>query len=510
MTRLYLLAGMLLTCLPAIAQQNDLNTYNALSARVLAIDHEFANQDDIMADLTFGLEIAYRRQLSKHFGIALPLKLGTIDVGALDNISIFGLEVLPTYFPFGTETKLSPYLHAGYGFVAEGVETSNQQIPLGGGINIKIGDNSWFGLQGEYRISNQELRDNVMAGLGYTYRLSSIDSDGDGVANRDDQCPDSPGPAASNGCPDMDLDGVLDADDKCPTLPGLASLAGCPDADQDGVADPDDKCPELAGLAVLSGCPDTDGDGVPDPEDDCPNAAGDAELNGCPDRDGDMVPDDADACPEVPGAIAMNGCPDTDGDGIEDREDQCPEEAGVLPSGCPDQDGDGVPDKDDPCPETTGQYNGCPDTDGDGLSDAVDRCPTQAGTADNDGCPEIEEAVKQTLEYAAKAVQFETGSAELIKESYITLGEIGGIMREYPDYDLVISGHTDNVGEAESNLQLSEERAAACQDYLVATGIDAFRIRSTGYGETQPKADNARSAGRRENRRVEFELVPRR
>lgn len=509
MKRFFSLGGLLLLCFSLSGQQNNLNTYNALSARVLAIDLEFANMDDLTTSTTFGLEIGYRRQLSKKFGLAIPLKLGTIDVGELNNRSILGLELLPTFFPFGTEKKLSPYLHAGYGFVAEDFETSNNQIPLGGGINIKIGGNSWFGLQAEYRISDQDLRDNVMAGLGYTYRLSSIDGDGDGVANRDDQCPSDPGPAAANGCPDADLDGVLDADDKCPNLAGSANLAGCPDSDMDGVADPDDECPDLAGLAALAGCPDADGDLVADPNDECPQEPGTPALNGCPDQDGDGIADGKDACPEEAGSESMNGCPDADKDGVADAEDQCPEESGVKPTGCPDQDNDGTPDKDDPCPTVAGSFAGCPDTDGDGVADDKDRCPTQPGDLSNNGCPEIEEAVQQTLEYAAKAVQFETGSAQLKEVSYITLGEIAGIMREYRDYDLVISGHTDNIGLDENNLVLSRKRASACRDYLVATGIAANRISTGGYGASRPKETNSTAEGRRQNRRVEFELNPR-
>ena len=508
MKRLFPLATLLLLCMSLVGQQKNPNTYDALSARVLAIDLELANMDQLTTGTTFGLEIGYRRQLSKYFGLALPMKLGTIDVGALENLSIFGLELLPTYFPLGTETKVSPYLHAGYGFVAEGFENSNQQIPLGGGVNIKIGDNSWFGLQGEYWMSNQELRDNVMVGLGYTYRLTSADIDGDGVANRDDQCPTDPGPASANGCPDADLDGVLDANDKCPNLAGLANLAGCPDGDMDGVPDLEDKCPELAGLAALSGCPDADGDLVPDPEDECPEEPGTAELKGCPDADGDGVADREDQCPQTAGLASLNGCPDADGDGVTDSEDQCPEQRGTQPTGCPDQDGDGTPDQEDPCPTVAGSFAGCPDTDGDGLADDKDRCPTQLGTAANNGCPEIEAEVQKTLDYAARAVKFETGSAKLIEVSYITLGEIAGIMREYRDYDLVISGHTDNVGQDENNLELSRKRASACRDYLVATGIEARRISTAGYGASRPKATNTTAEGRRENRRVEFELIP--
>lgn len=507
MQRFILGSLLVLFTLAVSAQQNNLNTYNALSARVLAVDH--AGPNDLQGDVsqTFALELGYRRQLGKYLGLSFPLKLGTIDVGGLENISVVGLDILPTLFPLGTEKPVTPYLHAGYGLMTEDFDDSNHQIPLGGGLNFKIGGNSWFNIQAEYRISDQDQRDNFMGGIGYTYRLSSIDSDGDGVANRDDRCPSEPGPAATGGCPDQDMDGIVDTEDKCPTLPGSANLAGCPDQDQDGVPDPEDDCPEVPGLAALAGCPDTDEDGVSDLVDKCPETPGTSAFDGCPDTDGDGVRDDEDDCPEQAGPVRLKGCPDRDADGIPDDLDQCPDRSGVLPSGCPDRDGDGTPDKEDDCPDLSGTFNGCPDSDGDGVGDGDDRCPTQAGPATNKGCPEIREEVQERLEYAARAVKFETGSDKLKEESYIILGEIAGILREYRDYNLTIQGHTDNVGSDETNLILSRKRASACRDYLVATGIRSERISTAGYGEVRPKADNATAAGRRENRRVEFELV---
>ncbi len=130
------------------------------------------------------------------------------------------------------------------------------------------------------------------------------DRDGDGVFDRDDACPDIPGPRSAdpreNGCPvkDRDRDGVLDNVDACPDLYGLPSedpkRNGCPppgDRDADGVFDDVDACPDVPGIKTddphTNGCPgDTDGDGILDNEDACPRAKGprndDPEKNGCP------------------------------------------------------------------------------------------------------------------------------------------------------------------------------------------------------------------------------------
>lgn len=111
-----------------------------------------------------------------------------------------------------------------------------------------------------------------------------------------------------------------------------------------------------------------------------------------------------------------------------------------------DSDGDGIADKDDPCPNAPGAFGGCPDTDGDGLADNLDKCPTMAGAAGSNGCPEVKKETKDRLAFATQAVQFETGKAKLKTSSYGILDEIVEILRQYPDYKLAISGHTDDVG----------------------------------------------------------------
>ncbi len=256
---------------------------------------------------------------------------------------------------------------------------------------------------------------------------------------------------------------------------------------------------------------DTDGDGIPDNEDDCPTESGLAANNGCPDSDGDGIIDSKDDCPEVAGIEQFKGCPDTDSDGIKDSEDECPEVAGLKKyKGCPipDTDGDGVNDEEDKCPTVFGlvALQGCPDTDGDGIIDGEDKCPTEAGTKDNKGCPAVKEEVIKQLEFAAKSIQFETGSAVIKTASFKKLDEIVAILKEWKNYNAKVSGHTDSAGSEESNLALSQKRAQAVADYFVSKGIPAERVESEGFGETQPIADNATAAGRQQNRRVGIDL----
>jgi len=142
----------------------------------------------------------------------------------------------------------------------------------------------------------------------------SIDTDGDGIVDKEDKCPTVKGVRSNNGCPlDTDHDGIIDAEDKCPTVAGVKENQGCPaDTDGDGIIDSEDRCPTVAGVKANQGCPaDTDGDGVIDSEDACPTVAGVRAKKGCPaDADGDGVIDAEDLMPNVAGLVALQGVPE--------------------------------------------------------------------------------------------------------------------------------------------------------------------------------------------------------
>lgn len=116
---------------------------------------------------------------------------------------------------------------------------------------------------------------------------------------------------------DSDGDGIPDGEDKCPDEKGVLQFDGCPmpDTDNDGLTDDLDSCPQVAGLIKYNGCPipDRDGDKINDEEDNCPDEPGLARFNGCltRDSDGDSVNDDEDKCPDIAGPADNNGCPDT-------------------------------------------------------------------------------------------------------------------------------------------------------------------------------------------------------
>lgn len=150
---------------------------------------------------------------------------------------------------------------------------------------------------------------------------------------------------------------------------------------------------------------------------------------------------------------------------------------------------------------------GClePDSDGDGIADAKDPCPNEAGT--NNGCPELMDEEKEVLAAALEGVKFKTDSDELLPESFSKLDAVLTLMKKHPDFNLKISGYTDNSGDADYNLSLSDKRAHSAEQYLISKGISASRITAKGYGEASPVASNDTPEGRSKNRRVEFDLL---
>jgi OOP family OmpA-OmpF porin len=370
-------------------------------------------------------------------------------------------------------------------------------IPVGAGVNIDLSSRTALGLELGMRTAFTDYLDGISAtgnadrndwyafgNVALSYRFGEMDSDGDGVVDKEDTCPNEPGLANAKGCPDRDGDMVPDFEDMCPDQQGPIGLTGCPDRDGDIVVDLFDACPDDPGLPELEGCPDTDGDGITDPKDTCPDKAGPESWEGCPDSDGDTIPDHLDQCPTEAGTLDLQGCApkDADEDGILDEVDECPEVKGLA------------------------AFNGCPDTDGDGVEDRLDKCKDTKGIASLSGCPALTDSVKTLLAKATTDVQFETGSAVLKDKSKAILDDIAGLLNDWPQYQLQLTGHTDSQGKAEKNLKLSKARAKACFDYLRGKNIAEDRMQHDGKGEAEPIGDNDTVEGRRMNRRVAFEM----
>jgi outer membrane protein OmpA-like peptidoglycan-associated protein len=118
-----------------------------------------------------------------------------------------------------------------------------------------------------------------------------------------------------------------------------------------------------------------------------------------------------------------------------------------------------------------------------------------------------QEAIRVNL---PDGVTFATGSATINSRFRDTLDDVAESLTRYPSSLIDVYGYTDSTGSEEFNMQLSDRRAQAVADYLVARGVDRSRIRSRGFGEDPRYAvgDNATEAGRALNRRVEILIVP--
>lgn len=314
------------------------------------------------------------------------------------------------------------------------------------------------------------------------------------------------------------------------------------DRDRDYVPDYKDRCPDQD-LSYLrkafpkkkykllrdkDGCVyDRDNDGVPDLLDQCPNTPAGMKVDsvGCfTDSDGDGVPDEVDECPNTPAGIAVNasGCEiDSDGDGVRDEIDKCPgtprgEKVDIF--GCPyDDDEDGVYNYMDKCPDTPEgvpvDESGCPKETEINLTADTLAIPDISGllldleaAEKNDSIIKKKEEMLNLFNMATTEIQFETAKSTIKKTSYPILNQIVTILELDTTYRLVISGHTDNQGDHDKNVRLSQERAEAVMNYLISKGIDSSRLSAFGYGPDRPIADNSTQKGRSANRRVEFEI----
>lgn len=105
-------------------------------------------------------------------------------------------------------------------------------------------------------------------------------------------------------------------------------------------------------------------------------------------------------------------------------------------------------------------------------------------------------------------VYFETNKFNINPASREQLNKLIGVFREYPETNILVVGHTDNVGAEAYNMTLSKNRAKSVADYLASNGISRDRLTTNWFGETQPMHDNSTAEGRAKNRRVNIAILP--
>lgn len=427
----------------------------------------------------------------------------SIELGAFTS-SVGEDAPVPAYRVSGLELLLRGTIGQGQNvssFVLLGVGASRAKefgdstegfLTGGLGLLVPFGEGGWS-LRGEGRVYALRMDDpgapedllfehRVSLGLEYSFA--------DAAARREpveEPAPAQPAPAAAP---------VLAAR---PLPPPIAPALPPRDSDGDGIRDETDRCPDTPqGFVVdYSGCPlvapDSDHDGVPDDVDRCAGTPARATVNehGCPpilDADYDGIADDRDNCPGTPKAtpVDFSGCPlslpDTDGDGVANAGDRCPNTpkgVRVDTYGCTISD----------------------DVDGDGVANAKDRCPDTPPRmrVDGEGC-----VIQQSVSFSN--ITFELNSSQLTPRARDVLDRIAAGLKNQPALSVTIVGHTDATGGPDHNLVLSRARAEAVATYLANRGVGRGRLTVEGLGESQPVAGNDSESGRAQNRRVEFNI----
>ncbi len=436
----------------------------------------FADRSDLDAGYAAGLKLT--RPISDHFTLEFGgdySLLDTSNAGDYERASLrAGLMLFPGTPFYERASDFQPFIGGGAHFSQ--VDFLGQSTGAYGpyatlGFLQRLGRLTMLSVEARYQIDNLQDKDPIPKTEYYTWQLMAglrvalgerpydptLDSDGDGVPDDLDKCPNTP-------------PGVQVGRDGCPL-----------DSDGDGVPDYLDKCPGTPKGAIVGpdGCAlDSDGDGVPDYLDRCPNPPRGVQVGdeGCPlaDTDGDGVPDHLDKCPDSPRGIPVgpDGCPlDSDGDGIPDYLDECPNTppgAKVLPNGCA-----LIGDCRKPRPGEQVDANGC----------ALDK------------------------NFILRGVKFEFDSDRLTAQAREILNEVADTLQAYPSLDVELEGHTDSIGTDAYNLGLSERRANSVKIYLGGRGVATRRMTPVGYGESRPIDSNDTDAGRENNRRVELKVV---
>ena len=193
--------------------------------------------------------ISAEKYLEKGFSLQVAGSLNKIETLNVEGDSDFLYYALDANVKYDLNTLVGetawfdPYVFIGGGYVSADSEGE-------GMLNLGLGFNTWFteniGLNFQSGVKkgfNETVATHVQHSVGLVVKFGGTDTDGDGVYDKFDACPEVAGLEEFNGCPDADGDGIKDSDDACPNVIGLVAMNGCPDADGDGIADKDDMCP---------------------------------------------------------------------------------------------------------------------------------------------------------------------------------------------------------------------------------------------------------------------------
>lgn len=378
-----------------------------------------------------------------------------------------------------TESGFAPYVYVGAGGILYKRRTSGNfyvpsninewessiHIPVGAGFHVFFSDNVAFTVDLGFRFMDDWV-DYIDQGPGTTF---------DGFATAKGGFSFFFGSSDSD---DDDMDGLTNGEEKA-----ARTDKENPDTDGDGLKDGE----EVKRYSTNPTDADTDGDGLSDGAEVTAHKTNPNRT----DTDGDGLSDGE----EVTRITSDPTKADTDGDGLQDGAEVSVHRTDPLRT---DTDGDKLGDG-----EEVNQHKTSPiriDTDGGSVDDGVEVARGTDPLNPDDDKPEIEVGEAIVLE----GIMFKTNSSEITPESQTTLMKAYEALLKFPEIEIEIQGHTDNTGSMRTNLRLSQARADAVKNWLVARGISAVRITTKGYGPDRPIASNTTKEGRQKNRRIEF------
>jgi outer membrane protein OmpA-like peptidoglycan-associated protein len=469
---------MLVTVLPAQAQFKDLGYEVGISGGIVQINNESDG-----AKLSGAVEacVAYPLldPLQAEFGIGYRELRGKDYHGVVAPVDLrlrFNLLYIPRWIP---------YVYAGIGLLyfdasnwPESAERGTPHVgwaglipfgaaPFGAGVQYRLDEYFSVDVRGAYNLSlsdrvnpvNDGSGDsylNVLAGLRVSMGSGKKDTDGDSLTN--------------------DIEKRIGTDKKNP------------DTDSDGLSDGEEYLTYQTDPLRA----DTDGDGLSD-------GAEVREYRTDPlkdDTDGDGLSDGR----EVLEYKTSPTNPDTDGDGLDDGQEIT--EFKTDPTQA-DSDGDSLSDGDEVKEHKTDPTKA--DSDGGSVNDAAEIARGSNPRSAADDIPKI--AVEIGKPIVLEGIRFKSSSSQILPESEAILNDVFETLRDNTQIVVEIHGYTDNSGTAARNLKLSQERAAAVREWLVAKGISGERLTARGFGAENSIAPNDTAQNRAKNRRIEFVRV---
>jgi len=481
-------------------------------------------------------------------------------VGALLQGEYFRKSVYPT-FTLSYNYKFKSWLGASVSYSM----MNRSYFNLGIGISASLGplqlyvvsDNIAYlfnmaKVNGTILIPQKASTTHLHMGLNLVFGKKEKDRDKDGIVDKEDECPNIPGPIEYNGCPDRDGDKIVDVNDECPDDPGLPIYKGCPDRDDDKVIDKKDECPDIPGQIDNKGCPvklfllDMNKDTVKSAE---LNEDGFFVYPNLPNQERYVFKlniDDLSALEEVQVLSTING-KETVITAIKSEEGYYIYEkitikkrrlyllnhrGDTLMEAIVNSEGFFVFQ---PLPANQ-SYVFLLEGDNDKLTDEMlillidedgkelvikasqnkqnlfkyEYMPLEASEEldlEEEVPVELMEEEKEIVNTAFDNLEFNTGSDVISFDSHSSLSDLSKLLIDHPDWSLKLSGHTDNVGSENSNLLLSKKRSESVKKVLMKNGVSNDRIIVRYYGESKPIAPNATPAGAQQNRRVEMLII---